>query len=378
MKITRILRPGSFRAIRCKVLALTFFFFALPVHAQHDPKLQQIAAFPDQQVTGITVASDGRIFLNFPYWSDAHSVSVAQLGENSALTPYPDSNWNSNEGPVDRRFICVQSVVADDQDGLWVLDPASVKMEGVVSGGAKLVKIDLKTNKVIRDIVFPDSVAPKKSYLNDVRIDTHNGFAFITDSGIGGLVVVDLKSGQARRVLQNHPSTKAEPSVVLVIEGIKLVDPKTGGPVQVHSDGIAYDKADGFVYYQALTGRTLYRIPAPDLENVDLPDADLAKRIETVATVPAADGLAFRNGSIYSTAIEQDAIVRLDLATKQFEVVTKDSRLKWPDTLSFGSDGSLYVTTSQIHLTPRFNHGVSKISEPFGVYRIPLASEEPR
>ena len=378
MKITRILRPGPFRAIQRKVSALMFLFFALPVQAQHDPKLQQIAAFPDQQVTGITVASDGRIFVNFPYWSDAHSVSVAQLGENSALTPYPDSNWNSNEGPVDRRFICVQSVVADDQDGLWVLDPASVKMEGVISGGAKLVKIDLKTNKVIRDIVFPDSVAPRKSYLNDVRIDTHNGFAFITDSGIGGLVVVDLKSGQARRVLQNHPSTKAEPSVVLVIEGVKLVDPKTGEPLQIHSDGVAYDKAGGYLYYQALTGRTLYRIPVPDLENADLPDADLAKRIETVATVPAADGLAFRNGSIYSTAIEQDAIVRIDLATKQLEVVTKDSRLKWPDTLSFGPDGSLYVTTSQIHLTAWFNHGISKISEPFGVYRVPLASEEPR
>jgi sugar lactone lactonase YvrE len=89
------------------------------------------------------------------------------------------------------------------------------------------------------------------------------------------------------------------------------------------SDGIAYDQAGGFLYYQALTGRTLYRVPVPDLENINLSDADLAKRIETVATVPAADGLAFRNGSIYSTAIEQGAIVRIDLVTKQRQVVRR-------------------------------------------------------
>jgi sugar lactone lactonase YvrE len=353
---------------------LMALFFALPGQAQQDSKLQQVAAFPNQQVTGITVAADGRIFVNFPYWSDNHSISVAELGEKSGLTPYPDTYWNSNEGPVDRRFICVQSVVVDDQGALWVLDPASVKFEGVIPGGAKLVKIDLKTGKVVQDIVFPDAVAPKKSYLNDVRFDTQNGFAFITDSGIGGLVVVDLKTHGSRRVLQNHPSTKAEPGVTLDIEGVKLMDAKSGEPVQINSDGIAYDKANGFIYYQALTGRTLYRIPVRDLEDNTLSDIELAKRIETVATVPAADGLAFSDGSIYFTALEQDAIVRIDLATKQLAVVTKDVRLKWPDTLSFGPDGSLYITTSQIHLTPRFNHGVNKVSQPFGVYRsAPLA-----
>src|SRR6266403_5401398 len=371
MDLTASFNNGSRIRRTLLVASVVALSLAGQLRAQTDPKLQQIAAFPDHQVTGITVASDGRIFVNFPFWSYTHSFSVAQLGEKSALTPYPDSSWNSEEGPVDRRFICVQSVVADD-DALWVLDPASPKFEGVVSGGAKLVKIDLKSNRVVRDILFPDSVAPKKSYLNDVRIDSQNGFAFITDSGIGGLVVVDLKNGQGRRVLQNHPSTKAEPSVTLNIEGVKLIDPKTGEPIQFHSDGIAYDKAGGFLYYQALSGRTLYRIPVSDLENVNLPDTDLAKRIETVATVPAADGLAFRNGSIYSTAIEQDAIVRIDLSSKQLEVVTKDTRLKWPDTLSIGPDGALYVTNSQIHLTPLFNHGISTISEPFGVYRISL------
>jgi hypothetical protein len=81
--------------ILAKILAWAFLLFPLPVRAQHDPRLLQIAAFPYQQVTGITVAPDGRIFVNFPYWSDQHSVSVAQPGKKSALTPHLDSSWNS-------------------------------------------------------------------------------------------------------------------------------------------------------------------------------------------------------------------------------------------------------------------------------------------
>ncbi|MBV9873777.1 MAG: hypothetical protein JO025_03525 [Verrucomicrobia bacterium] len=47
---------------------------------------------------------------------------------------------------------------------IWVLDPASIKMEGVTPNGAKLVKIDLSTNAVVDKIVFPESVVPAKSY----------------------------------------------------------------------------------------------------------------------------------------------------------------------------------------------------------------------
>ena len=338
--------------------------------AQNDPKLQQIAAFPDQQVTGITVAGDSRIFLCFPYWSDPPPLSVARLNGGSTLTPYPDENWNRREGAPADHFICVQSVIADDQNNLWVLDPASIKMEGVIPNGAKLVKIDLSTNAVVDRIVFPESVVPAKSYLNDVRFDTQNGFAFITDSGLGALVVVDLRNKQARRVLADNPSTKAESTVLLKIEGTPLINEKTGKPFQAHSDGIAIDVANGYLYYQALVSHTLYRLKLADLENANLSDAELGRRGETVATVPAADGLAFKNNGIYFTAIEQDAIVRLDLESRDLSVVVKDARLKWPDTMSFGPDGSLYVTNSQIHLTPRFNHGVSRVKEPFGVFKI--------
>jgi DNA-binding beta-propeller fold protein YncE len=77
----------------------------------------------------------------------------------------------------------VQSVVVDDQDALWVLDPTSPKTEAVVKGGSKLVKIDLAKNKVTQSIIFDENVAPERSYLNDVRVDTRTGHAFITESG---------------------------------------------------------------------------------------------------------------------------------------------------------------------------------------------------
>jgi hypothetical protein len=60
-------------------------------------------------------------------------------------------------------------VVVDDQDNLWVLDPAAPKMQEIVKGGPKLVKIDLVTNQVVQTIPSGEDVATKKSYLNDVN-----------------------------------------------------------------------------------------------------------------------------------------------------------------------------------------------------------------
>jgi hypothetical protein len=74
--------------------------------------------------------------------------------------PFPDEAWNAKAGPPAQRWICVQSVVVDDQDALWVLDPTSPKTEAVVEGGPKLVKIDLATNKVMQTITLDENVAP--------------------------------------------------------------------------------------------------------------------------------------------------------------------------------------------------------------------------
>jgi hypothetical protein len=62
---------------------------------------------------------------------------------------FPTTN-GTNPVSAGLHFICVQSVLVDDQDNLWVLDPVAPKMQEIVKGGPKLVKIDLATNQVVQ------------------------------------------------------------------------------------------------------------------------------------------------------------------------------------------------------------------------------------
>jgi sugar lactone lactonase YvrE len=354
-------------------VALVAVAIALPLRAQKSA-LEEVATFPRQQVTGVTVSPQGRVFANFPFWSDDHTLSVAEIIDGQPK-PFPDEAWNAKSGPPEGRWICVQSVVVDNQGALWILDPASPKTEGVVKGGPKLVKVDLSTNKVVQTIPFDETIAPARSYLNDVRVDTETGHAFITESGVGAIVVVDLKTGRARRLLADHPSTKAEPGTEIVVDGMKIIDPKTGKAPEVHADGIAFDKEGGWLYYHPLTGVTLYRIKTDHLLDESLSDAELAAKVEKVETTPRPDGmLEAPNGSIYLTAFEKNAIVRFDPGTRKVTTIIEDDLLQWPDTLAWGPNGKLYVTTSQIHRMPKYHGGQSKQKGPFAIYRFEAPS----
>ena len=333
-------------------------------------ELIEVASFPDKQITGVGVSTrSGRIFANFPYWSDDHTISVAEI-VNGQPKAFPNDEWNK-PGPADSHFICVQSVVVDDQDNLWVLDPAAPKMQEVVKGGPKLVKIDLATNQIVQTIPFGEDVAPKKSYLNDVRIDTRSNTAFVTESAKGAIIVVDLKSVKARRLLDGHASTQPEKDVKLVVDGKALIEQQKKAPPQIASDGIALDTKDGYLYYHALTGHTLYRIKTSFLTDEKLGKHELESKVENVGQTPAPDGmLEAPDGSVYLTDLEDSAVVRWEPASKRVEPVITDKRLLWPDTLSWGPNNEIYVTASQIENMPRFNNGKSTRTMP--LVRCPL------
>lgn len=338
--------------------------------------LEEVASFPKQQVTGVAVSKEGRIFVCFPFWSDDHTTSVAEVMKDGSLKPFPDESWQAKQGDPSKRWVCVQSVYVDDEDNLWILDPAAPKMEAIVKGGPKLVKVSLSNHQIEQSIPFPDAALPEGSYLNDVRIDTKKQFAYITESGKGALYTINLKDQKIRRLLGEHPALKAEPEVELIVDGIKLIDPKTGHTPQIHADGIALPKDGDYLYLHALTGRTLYRIKTEHLRDGDLAPEELAKKVEKVVQTSACDGMLMDGKNLYLTAFEKNAIEHYDVGAKKLTTLLTDEKLQWPDSLSWGPDDMLYVTTSQIHRTPKFNQGESKLKGSFMLYRLKVTPEK--
>lgn len=293
--------------------------------------------------TGVAVSQEGRMFVNFPRWSPI-PFSVCEIIDDQTV-PYPNEEWNiwNDSKPPENHFVCVQSVYIDKENYLWILDPGTVK--GVVTkGGAKLLKVDLQTDSVIQIIYFDAAVASGQSYLNDIRVDTELDYAYITDSGVGAIVVVDLSTGESRKLLNNHSSTKAELRT-LTVNGNSV-------PFEIHSDGLALTNDGDFLYYKALSSKSLFKIKTEILRDLTLTAAQVEDAVEFVIEAMPCDAIEFGpDDNLYITSVEDNAIHRY-LPEGKLELVVSDENLTWPDSFSITPDGKIYVTSSRIMFPP--------------------------
>jgi sugar lactone lactonase YvrE len=373
-----------------KLIAILLLLMPIPVvccgqelaKEQVTGQLEVVATFSGPMPTGVTVANDGRIFVNFPKWGDNVEYTVAEVKDGKTL-PYPNADIN-HYGDADNpseKLVSVQSVVVDPTGNrLWILDTGSLAFGPVKPGGPKLIAVDLNTNKITKKVIFPADVAFTPTYLNDVRFDLHRGaegMAFITDSsstGANGIIVADLASGKSWRRLNDHPSTKPDPVFVPVVEGEILQLRIPGQPparFAVGSDGIAISPDGKTLYYCPLSSRHLYSVSVDALADRSKSDAEVAATVKDLGEKGgASDGLeSDAQGRVYLSDYEHNAI-RRRTAVGGIDTFVHDPRVLWPDTLSLAADGYLYFTANQIERGAAFHGGQDLRQKPYVLFRV--------
>jgi len=355
-----------------------------PAVGKIDKRLEAVALFPGPaQPVGIAISKSSRMFMCFPRWADPVKYTVVEL-KNGQTTPFPDAETNMFDGtdlskyPPQSHLVSVQAIKFDERDRLWLLDPGSFNFAPNILGAPKLVAYDINTGKKLKSISFPTDVALKRTYLNDVRFDLKRGkggTAFITDSGVGGIIVVDLASGESWRHLDRHPSVLPAPGLKQMSEGQAFVMRKPTGEhdaPDLRADGIALSPDGKTLYYTVVANRDVFAIPTDQLVDRDPShEGQVQASVKRIASKPSGnDGiLCDAQGQIYTTDFEDNAVRKVDPKTGEATVVVQDARILWPDTLEM-HENWLYFTSNQLARQPNFHDGKDLRQPPYALWRV--------
>jgi sugar lactone lactonase YvrE len=343
------------------------------------PPLETVKAFGDDfRLVGIGVSAKGRVFATAPSSNVRSKFSMVEVDPRTGeIKPYPDAAWNNfdEHGDGKSQWISVQALWVDKQDHLWALDSSLTKVDQERLP-PKLVEFDLATNKVIRQYEFKGVVSARDS-LNDVRIDTEHHYAFLTNIGSkGSLVVLDLKTGESRQVLVGSRSTMADPSQHLMI-GNEIALRPDGTDVAIHADGIAMSPDGRWLYYRPLTDHNYWRVPTAALRDAKLSDAELTKRVEFLGSSALTGGLIMdKVDTLYGGDLEHATVVALRrtpnhmLSAKVF--VSDPGKLSWADGFAI-SGGYLYIADSHLWEVA-FKNDLPR-SGPFTIFKVKLPRE---
>jgi len=324
--------------------------------------LEEVLAYPEP-IGNVAVSRDGRIFFTVHPESRPHGNKLLEYVDGASV-PFPTLAQQS------KLFDTPLGIAIDRLDRLWTIDHGN---HG--TGSARIVAIDLATGEVLRDQMFDESIAPTGSLLQDLQISADGRTIVIADASVWrkspALIVYDVETGDARRVLEGHPSVAAENYVIRTHDrDMKFL----GGIVALRGgvDGIALGPE--WLYYAALSGSGLFRIRLKDLKDKSLPPSQLATRIERHSDKPLSDGLSVDiAGSVYVTDVEHAAIFKVDI-DYGLSTLIQSRQIRWPDALSFGPDGYLYVADSALpELILRSNAHI-KGKGPYRIFRFQAGS----
>jgi sugar lactone lactonase YvrE len=348
-----------------KLTALCFLLlFAIGANAK---SIFDIIGELDSGPGNVTATDDGRIIMSLHQFYQP-KYTVVEYKDN-VLTPFP----NKELADVDSKAAMILDSVLGIRSAngiVWMLD------NGMRSGVTpKLVGWDIKADKLHQVIMLPSPIAPKDAFVNDFAVDTRHNHIFISDPAGGanaGLIVVNLNTGKARRVLEGHSGVIPE-NVDLIIDkvAIQVKDKleKLNRP-HIGVNPITEDLDNKWVYFGPMHGHSLYRIKAEDLVNEKFDEKALASRVERYSDKPISDGITIdKDNNIYLGELAENAIGVIS-ADRKYRRLVQSPDLSWVDSFCFGPAGQLYAVINRLHQSATLNGGVLKAKPPFYLIQV--------
>lgn len=332
-----------------------------PILAENE--LQEVLSYPEP-IGNVAVSAGGQVFFTVHPESRPQGNKLLQFVDGASV-PFPNVQ---SQGDL---FDTVLGLVIDQQDRLWTIDPGN---HGIRT--ARLLAFDIESGELLHDQKFDESIAPAGSFLQDLQVTTDGRTVIIADASFWrkkpALIVYDIETAVARRVLEGHDSVSAE-DYVIRNHGNEMKF--AGGIVALRGgvDGIALD--DQWLYFGALSGSGLYRIQISELTSKNSSAAQLSTHVERYAKKPLSDGFSVdTTGNVYVTDVEHGAVFRIS-EDREPSTLIRSARMRWPDALSFGPDGWLYIADSALYDVVLQPHDHISTSGPYKIFRFQTGTE---
>ena len=358
--------------------AMIFFFglglFSGLLHAQESIPYEVVAEVPVAP-GNLTLDQQGRIYFSL-HQHYGPNVRMGQLDpeDSTRVLPFPTLPIATDKAGESLAINSVLGVQTDRNGVVWMLD--NTMREG---GVPKL--IGWHPDAGLKQVIYlPAPAIGEAPFLNDLAVDIERHTIYLADTSLDGspaLIVVDTKTGLARRVLEKHESVQAE-QIPMLAGGeevkIHLPDGNVINP-KVAVNPIALDATGEYLYYGPMTGTGMYRISTDALRDRTISEEDLAAKVEKWADRPISDGISIDTaGNIYISAVATNEIGVIRAETKTYEPLIRGEEISWPDAFSFGPDGYMYAVINQLHKGPVLNAGTDGSEPPYRIIKFkPLA-----
>lgn len=349
--------------IQSAAMGMLFSCMALATQAQ---ALELVAEFDTTTPpANIAIGADGRIFLSV-HGGYGQALRLMELMPDGTVKPYPNEAW-AHKPTKAHPEIGLNGIlgVNVDRDGiLWMLENTWTPEHA-----DRLIGWDTVNEKLHRIIRLPAPITRPDTVLNDLAIDRDNEHIYITDAAgpnTSAIIVVDLKTGQARRVLQGTAPTQPE-DIDIVIDG-KVVN-HNGKPTRISINPITIDAKNEYVYFGPMSSLSLYRINTQALRDAALSSDALLAQVERVGDKRISDGITIDGaGNVYISALSEKE-VGVTKPDGTYQTLHQHNDLAWIDGLAFGADGYVYASVNELHKSPVFNQGKNHATGNFKLFR---------